>query len=51
MIHNAGPERRFRMTIYETMKKRLGREPTNEELRNEVKRILEEAAIERKSKR
>lgn len=32
-------------TIYEVLKKRLGREPTHKELVNEVKRILNEGAV------
>ncbi len=40
----------MKLTIYEALKRRLGREPSNEELKNEVKRILEEAAVERKTK-
>ena len=30
-------------TIYEALKEKLGREPTNLELKNEVQRILKEA--------
>lgn len=35
------------MTIYEALKAKLGREPTNAELKAVVARILEEAYIER----
>jgi hypothetical protein len=34
-------------TIYEALKAKLGREPTNAELKADVKRILNEALIER----
>lgn len=37
-------------TIYEALKEKLGREPTNKELKSEVDRILTESMIERKSK-
>lgn len=37
-------------TIYEELKLRLKREPTNKEIKLEVQRILEEAHIERKRK-
>ena len=40
-----------RPTIYEALKARLGREPSHRELVAEVRRILEEAAIERASNR
>ena len=35
------------MTIYEALKKKLGREPTDKELKDEVLRILNEAKSER----
>jgi len=38
------------MTIYEALKLKLGREPTNEELKADVKRILEEGLIEAASR-
>lgn len=34
-------------TIYEALRDKLGREPTNAELKADVSRILEEARIER----
>jgi hypothetical protein len=34
-------------TIYEALKEKLGREPTNAEIKADVQRILEEAMIER----
>jgi len=37
----------LRPTIYEALKAKLEREPTNAELKAEVKRILAEAAAER----
>lgn len=37
-------------TIWEALAKKLNREPTHSEACAEVKRILEEAYIERKSK-
>ena len=40
--HNAGPH-----TIWGKLAERLGREPTNEEAKAEVLRILDEARIER----
>lgn len=33
-------------TIYEALKDKLGREPTNEELKTDFNRILQEAATE-----
>lgn len=38
-------------TIYEALKTKLLREPTHNELKQEVKRILDDALIERKSRR
>ena len=35
------------MTIYEALKTKLNREPTHAELKAEVKRILDEALVER----
>lgn len=35
-------------TIYQALKNKLKREPTNIELKNEVKRIIQEAIIEAK---
>lgn len=35
------------MTIYEALACKLGREPTHAELKAEVKRILQEALVER----
>lgn len=35
------------MTIYEALKRKLGREPTNAELKADVKRILQESLVER----
>ena len=35
------------MTVYEALKTKLGREPSNAELKAEVQRILQEAADER----
>lgn len=40
--HNANPN-----TIWGKLAARLGREPTNQEATDEVKRILDEALIER----
>lgn len=37
-----------KLTIYEALKSRINREPTNDELKKEVKRILDEALTERK---
>jgi len=37
-------------TIYDLLKEKLGREPTNTELKNEVIRILGEATVERAMK-
>lgn len=36
-----------RSTIYETLKAKLGREPTNAELKTDVARILEDGLVER----
>lgn len=36
-----------RGSIWDRLRERLGREPTNEEARTEVKRILEESLVER----
>jgi hypothetical protein len=38
------------VSIYEVLKRKLGREPTHAELKADVRRILIEAAIERASK-
>lgn len=38
--HNAGPH-----TIWGKLAERLGREPTNEEVKAEVRRIMEEATV------
>ena len=38
------------MTIYEALKTKLGREPTNDELKADVKRILQEALVSRAEK-
>jgi hypothetical protein len=38
------------MTIYEALRQKLEREPTNAELKAEVKRILNEGLIEQASK-
>ena len=38
------------MTIYEALKTKLGREPTNAELKADVQRIKEEALIEAATK-
>jgi hypothetical protein len=35
------------MTIYEALTRKLGREPSNAELKADVKRILQDALIER----
>ncbi len=35
------------MTIYEALKRKLGREPSNAELKADVKRILQDALVER----
>jgi hypothetical protein len=35
------------MTIYEALYRKLGREPTNAELKADVRRILQEALVER----
>lgn len=43
--HNAGPH-----TIWAKLAEKLGREPTHEEARNEVNRILREAAQEAREK-
>jgi hypothetical protein len=37
------------MTIYEALRRKLGREPSNAELRADVQRIKDEALIERAS--
>jgi hypothetical protein len=37
-------------TIYEALVKRLGRNPTDSELKAEVKRIMQEALVEAASK-
>ncbi len=37
---------RKKPTIYEALKTKLGREPTNAELKAEVRRILDEGLIE-----
>jgi hypothetical protein len=36
----------IRPTIYETLRVKLGREPTNAELKADVKRILQDGLIE-----
>jgi hypothetical protein len=36
----------MKMTIYETLKSKLGRQPLNSELKAEVKRIISEAYLE-----
>jgi len=41
----------MKQTIYEALKEKLKREPTSVELKNEVRRIIEEATIEIKLKR
>ena len=38
-------------TIYEALREKLGREPTNAELKAEVKRIIAESWAERQAKR
>ncbi len=38
------------MTIYEALAKKLGRRPTNDELRAEIQRIKGESLIERAGK-
>jgi hypothetical protein len=38
--------RGMKMTIYETLKSKLGRQPLNSELKAEVKRIISEAYLE-----
>lgn len=35
------------MTIYEALRQKLGREPSNAELRDDVRRILDDGMIER----
>lgn len=35
------------MTIYEALRNKLGREPTNAEIKADVQRILTEALVER----
>ena len=40
-----------KLTIYANLRSRLNREPTHEELKTEVKRILDEALRERKAKK
>lgn len=35
------------MTIYEALRQKLGREPTNPELKADIARILDEAMIDR----
>lgn len=37
------------MTIYEALRRKLGRNPTNAEMRDDVQRIKDEALIERAS--
>ena len=34
------------MTIYEALRQKLGREPTNAELKKDVKRILDEGLVD-----
>lgn len=43
-------ENHQKLTIYNALAIRLGRDPTHKELCDEVRRILDDAAIERKSK-
>jgi len=38
------------MTIYEALKAKLGREPTNAEIKQDVQRILDEALIDAATK-
>jgi len=38
---------RAKPTIYEALRAKLGREPSNAELRADVRRILEEGLVER----
>ena len=38
------------MTIYEALARKLGRKPTNVELKTEIKRIIQEAIIEQAEK-
>lgn len=45
-VHNAGSH-----TIWAKLAERLGREPTHEEVKAEVRRILGEANLENGSKR
>jgi hypothetical protein len=42
-IQHSTPIEKRKPTIYEALKDRLGREPTNDELKAEVIRILREA--------
>lgn len=37
-------------TIWEALQAKLGRDPTNDEVRADVRRILDEALVERASK-
>lgn len=45
-VHNAGPH-----TIWAKLAERLGREPTNAEAADEVKRILAEASFEKAARK
>lgn len=36
-----------KLTIYEALKAKLGREPTHNEIKADVKRILEDSLVER----
>ncbi len=45
MTHNTAASRK--PTIYEALRIKLGREPTNAELKADVQRILQEGTIER----
>ena len=46
----SGAGEQLEMTIYEALKTKLGREPTNAELKADVQRIKEEALIEAATK-
>jgi hypothetical protein len=37
----------IKQTIYEALRQKLGREPTNAEIKADVQRILEEAMVDR----
>ena len=45
-VHNAGPH-----TIWAKLAERLGRQPTNAEAADEVRRILSEASFEKEARR